>query len=364
MLTRSATANQSTEEIERVILRLYTFVKHRSTKRLKTRASDTEHHDLVFPSEYVVGETPEMIRVYEQMRRCLTGCVPVLIEGETGVGKEHLARIIHASSDRAAGPFVAVNCAAIPGELLEAELFGIGNGVATGVRGRPGKFAAAAGGTLFLDEIGEVAMRLQAKLLRALQENESQRVGSSHTTRHDARIITATNSDLRECVAAGKFRADLYYRVAAYVINVPSLRERTGDIPALVECFLKRFARESRKHIRGFTVGALNTLLRYRWEGNVRELENEMRRLVLVMPDGAAVDSTMMSEHILRETGGIADAEDAQSLNLRERTQHLERELINRALQEASGVRKHAARLLGITRNGLALKMRRLGLAE
>jgi transcriptional regulator with PAS, ATPase and Fis domain len=288
--------------------------------------------------------------------------VPVLLRGETGVGKEHLARLVHASSARRAGPFVAVNCAAIPAELMEAEMFGIAKGVATGVVERPGKFQLANGGTLFLDEIGDMPLALQAKLLRALQGGEIQPVGGA-PVRVDARLITATNSDLDERIEQGQFRGDLYYRVAGFVLRVPPLRERREDIPSLVQAMLGAFGRETGKSIPGITAEVRRALCGYAWPGNVRELENEVRRLVYLCRDGQTVDARMLSERIVVSAEGETDTAPS-SLRLEANVDHLERRLIRVALVRTGGKRSAAARLLGVSRNGLAMKMERLGLGD
>jgi DNA-binding NtrC family response regulator len=318
--------------------------------------------DLAFPEGYVAGDSPAMRALYAQMRPLLRGDLPVLLLGETGVGKELLARTLHDSSPRRRGPFVAINCAAIPADLLEAEMFGIGKGVATGVAERRGKFQMAEGGTLLLDEIGDMPPDLQAKLLRALQEKEVQPVGGAPAAL-DIRVIAATNSDLHRRMEEGRFRRDLYFRVAGFALRVPPLRERREDIPALVETFARAFAPEHGKSLRGVTVKALRTLVAYGWPGNVRELQHEVHRLVALCPPGEAIDSTMISPHILG-VGPDQGTGPADTLDLEKNVDALERRLISQALAQARGNRTRAARLLGISRNGLAIKMERLGLTE
>jgi transcriptional regulator with PAS, ATPase and Fis domain len=299
---------------------------------------------------------------YAQMRPLVQSDLPVLLLGETGVGKELLARILHDSSRRRGGPFVAVNCAASPADLLEAEMFGINKGIATGVVERRGKFQMAEGGTLLLDEIGDMPLELQAKLLRALQEKEVQPVGGAPVP-VDIRVIAATNSDLHRRLEDGRFRRDLYFRVAGFALRVPPLRERREDIPALVESFLRRFARESGRSTHGITVKALRALIEYAWPGNVRELEHEVRRLAYLGPEGQAIDSSMISPHIVAAAGEAGFAQPAlDTMDLERNVQALERRLIAQALEQAGGNRSRAARLLGISRNGLAIKMQRLKL--
>ena len=315
---------------------------------------------LRFLEGYCPGQSAAMERLYEQMCPLLQGDLPVLLLGETGVGKEQIAQALHASSSRADGPFVAVNCAAIPTDLLESEMFGIARGVASGVAERPGKFQLARGGTLFLDEIGEMPPFLQSKMLRALQGSEVQPVGGS-PVRVDVRVIAATNSDLDRKIDEGRFRRDLYYRVAGSVLRVPALRERREDVPELVQIFRAKFAAEIGKTIPGVTPPALRALTLHSWPGNVRELENEVRRLAYVCPHGQAIDTAMLSEHILLSPCEEA-TEPPSSLGIQDNVDHLERRLIRAALSRTAGRRAAAARLLGVSRNGLAIKMRRLGL--
>jgi transcriptional regulator with AAA-type ATPase domain len=319
--------------------------------------------ELCFPDGYVPGQSAAMVSLYGQMRPLLRGDLPVLLLGETGVGKEYLARILHLSSDRRRGPFVAINCAAIPSELLEAELFGIGKGIATGVVERPGKFQLAQAGTLFLDEIGEMPGDLQAKLLRALQEKEVQPVGSGPVS-VDIRVVAATNSDLQARMEDGRFRKDLYYRVAGFALHVPSLRERRDDLPVLVDQLVQGFAREAGKTVAGVTVRALRVLMEHTWPGNVRELQHELRRVVYQCPDGQAIDSTMLSPNLAaRPLPAEAPPAAGESLEIDEHVRGLEVRLIQQALARSGGNRTQAAALLGISRNGLAIKMERLGIA-
>ena len=317
---------------------------------------------LVFPEDYLPGRSPAILALYAEMRPLVLGDMPVLLLGETGVGKEQVAHILHASSRRRLGPFVAVNCAAIPTELLEAEMFGIGRGVATGVTERRGKFQLAEGGTLFLDEIGEMPRALQAKLLRALEGREIQPVGGVAVAA-DVRVIAATNSDLDRRMNDGEFRRDLYYRLAGLVLQVPPLRERREDIPELVDVFLLAATREAGRSIRGITAEAQRALALYPWPGNVRELEHEVRRLAYLCPEGQEIQCGMLSERILHSSGPEADL-TLSTLDLESNLERLERRLIKVALGRTSGKRAAAARLLGISRNGLAIKMERLGLVH
>jgi DNA-binding NtrC family response regulator len=349
------------EEVEillRTLLALLRRLRPRALAPTPARRADAP--GLVFPEGYVLGDSPAMRSLHAQMRPLAQGDLPVLVLGETGVGKEFLAHILHDSSRRRRGPFVAVNCAAIPADLLEAEMFGIGRGVATGVTERRGKFQAAEGGSLFLDEIGDMPLALQAKLLRALQEKEVQPVGGAPVS-VDIRVIAATNSDLHRRMEDGRFRRDLYFRLAGFVLRVPPLRERREDVPGLVERLMRTCARDTGRALHGVTVKALRTLVAYAWPGNVRELEHEVRRLVYLCPDGEAIDSTMISPHVRAAAPEVAAAEPApDTLDLAAQVDALEQRLIREALARAAGNRSQAARLLGISRNGLAIKMERL----
>jgi DNA-binding NtrC family response regulator len=349
------------ESLLRVVVRLLDLLS--AERRTSQRAQDRERPpDLRFPEAFVPGVSPTMEDLYREMRPLCRGDLPVLIVGETGVGKEHVARILHASSERAAGPFVAMNCAAVPADLLEAEMFGIADGAATGVRGRRGRLEEARGGTLFLDEIGDMSLGLQAKLLRALQEKEVQPVGG-RAVAVDLRIIAATNKDLPDEVERGRFRPDLYYRVAGAVLTVPPLRERREDIPPLVDRFLRDAAEAAGHAVRGLTVKALHALVAYPWPGNVRELEHEVQRLVSACPPDFAIDSTMLPARLLA-TPPLTEAEPGRSLRLDRHVLDLERRLIRQALERAGGSQRKAAVLLGISRNALARKRRRLGFIE
>lgn len=325
---------------------------------------------LVFPSGYVVGRSEAARRLFEQMEHLVLDDLPVLITGETGVGKELAARILHDSSPRSRAPLVAINCAAIPTELLEAELFGIGERVATGVAGRRGKFRDADGGTLLLDEISEMPVELQAKLLRVLQEGIVEPVGAPRT-RIDVRLLAATNSDIRSQVKDGRFRQDLFFRLAGYVLEIPPLRDRRDDIPVFVEHLIRTCSRALGKSVRGISVRALRMLIEYDWPGNVRELENQIRRLVCLCPEGASIDSALVSVGHERqapeepEPGGPSSSAAPAAADgpaLRSRTdldlQAVEREVICEALRRAGGNQVHAARLLGVSRYTLRRRMR------
>jgi DNA-binding NtrC family response regulator len=321
--------------------------------------------DLRLPPGMVVGSSVVMAGLLAQLRALARSDLSVLLTGETGTGKELFARLIHDSSPRAAGPFIAINCAAIPAELLEYELFGIGGRVATGVDAREGFFVQAHGGTLFLDEIGDLPERLQPKLLRALQEREVLAVGGAVPRKVDVRAVAASNRDLERLVKEGLFRADLFYRLRGIELRLPPLRERREDLPALLLAFAARAAAKYGKRIHGVSRRALSALTSHAWPGNVRELETLIERAVLLCPDGG----TLQREHL-----GIVAADQAERIpaeppvaspvpgagTLQAQVDAVEREAILRALASAEGNKSKAARMLGITRNGLALKMDRL----
>jgi transcriptional regulator with PAS, ATPase and Fis domain len=279
----------------------------------------------------------------------------VLVYGESGTGKEFIVRLIHEQSPRASQPFVSVNCAALTETLLESELFGHVRGAFTGaVRDKPGLFEVAGSGTLFLDEIGEVAPTVQAKLLRALQEREIRRVGAERNIRVHARVIAATNRDLRAAVTAGTFREDLYFRLGAFVITVPPLRDRREDIPALAHAFLKRAATRLKKDVTSISPDAMTALMSYRWPGNVRELEHAIERAVIVSSGSSIKVRELPPEVSQKLRHKFAD----DSLDLKAQ----ERALIERALDRYRGNRKQAAEALKISTVTLWRKMKDYGL--
>ena len=303
--------------------------------------------------------------VFRAIGRLSHSSMTVLITGESGAGKEVVARALHRSSPRSKAPFIALNMAAIPRELMESELFGHERGAFTGALAtRSGRFEQADGGTLFLDEIGELPLLLQAKLLRALQQGEVQRVGSDTPIIVDVRVIAATNRNLREEVSEGRFREDLYYRLNVIGVEVPSLRERREDIPMLATAFLERFALANRKEIKGFTPQAMDALLKYSWPGNVRELENAVERAAILclgeyisereLPMAVSSAPKNNDAPTLAELQGAA-GEEPISMTLDE----MERAAILRTLQDTGDNKSEAARRLGITRATLHNKLRR-----
>jgi DNA-binding NtrC family response regulator/predicted hydrocarbon binding protein len=338
----------------------------------------------------VVGVSAGFNAVCQMVRRVADSEASVLFLGESGVGKEVLARSLHRISPRGQGPFVAINCAAIPEQLIESELFGVERGAFTGAaQSRPGRFERASGGTLFLDEIGILGWTAQGKLLRALQEREIERVGDTKTRKVDVRVVAATNLDLRREVAEGRFREDLYYRLNVFPVRVPPLRERREDIPIFLNHCLRKFNARDRRRVTGFTARAVDAMLTYHWPGNIRELENMVERGVILAPDGGSIDTVHMfvgDEQVnaavlgvSREgmlTAGAEDIppparpvdrvarkfsnllhgvrEDGNDASLEE----IETLLMRQAVAQSGGNLSAAARLLGITRAKLEYRLR------
>jgi nitrogen regulation protein NR(I) len=331
------------------------------------------------PSDVLVGRCPAMQEVYKAVGRVAGQDVTVLITGESGTGKELVARAVYQHSRRAAGPFLAINCAAIPETLLESELFGHEKGAFTGAeRRRVGKFEQCSGGTLFLDEIGDMAPLTQAKILRVLQDQQFERVGGEQTIRTDVRLIAATNRELERLVGTGQFRSDLYFRLNVFTIRLPPLRDRGDDLPLLVDHFLRRFSRELGKDVRAASPDALRLLAQYHWPGNVRELQSVLKQALLhatgplLLPDFLPVP--------LRGNGTAQDARPGASWKdlsrfieqrLEAGTQNLYAEwqavtdpqLFTHVLQRTGGNLSWAARVLGMNRSTLRIKLRALGLS-
>jgi len=311
------------------------------------------------PATEIVGDSPAMRQVLALVSKVAGARSTVLVEGETGTGKELVARAIHAASPRRDRLFVAVNCAALSEGILESELFGHKRGAFTGATAdHKGLFEVADGGTIFLDEISETTAALQAKLLRVLQEGEVRPVGESRPRSVDVRVIAATNRMLEDEVKAGRFREDLYYRLRVFPIRIPPLRDRAEDIPALARFLVRRLAEEQKKPVGELSPDALALLMHYPFPGNVRELANELERAILLAPPGAPVTADLLSDEL--QAAGENAGEVPGALELRKST--FEREEITAALQRAGGVKTRAAEELGITYRGLLKKMRRLGM--
>jgi len=322
----------------------------------------------------IVGQSPQMQEIFKIIEKVADTPSTVLITGESGTGKELIATALHEGSSRRNKPLIRINCAAIPKDLMESELFGYERGAFTGaVTSKPGRFELADGGTLFLDEIAEIPVEMQVKILRALQESEFERVGGIKTTRVDVRLIAATNRNLELEIEAGRFRKDLYYRLAVVPIVLPALRERQSDIPMLTHHFIEKYNRKLNKKIEGISDEALALLQAYAWPGNIRELENLMER-VLLFADGPKIAAKDLPDQIRQaavETPAAASttadgtpAETGLKDIVRMKSAALEKDLIAKALDETGGNVTRAARLLQISRKSLQTKMKEFGLRD
>lgn len=306
--------------------------------------------------EGMLGTSPQMQEVFSSIRKVATTEVPVLIAGESGTGKELVARAIHRNSSRKEGPFVIINCSAIPETLLESELFGHEKGAFTGAHiQRKGRFEMAQGGTLFLDEIGELSLPLQVKLLRFLQEQKIERVGGREPIVVDTRVLAATNKDLTQALKEGKFREDLYYRLRVVTVSLPPLRERGEDILLLATSLLQRYVHENKKKITGFTPQAIQTLKTYSWPGNVREIENRIKRAV-IMAEGQKVTPADMELDFLYSK--------YEGKGLKGAWETLEKDLIQNALSKNKGNIAKTAEELGVSRPTLYNLMEKLGIGK
>jgi DNA-binding NtrC family response regulator len=345
------------------------------TQVVQLRSSIAEKENL--PAD-MIGTSPGFMRAFELLRQASNSHITVLLLGETGVGKELFARAVHAMGVRSKEPFVAVNCAAIPNDLVESELFGVERGAYTGALvSRPGRFERADGGTLFLDEVGELPLPAQSKLLRVLQEGEIERVGDNRTRRVNVRMVAATNTELHRLVKEGRFRADLYYRLNPFQIQIPPLRERKEDISFLAKRFLEKHSTIHGKKLRGFTDKAKRALLTYGWPGNIRELQNMVERGVILAPSGTRIEV----DHLFTSPGDSAQTQEfglgldgKLDLNPWETGKELceavfngvmtldqvEALLIETAVDKAHGNLSSASRMLGLTRPQLAYRLKRL----
>ena len=325
----------------------------------------------------ITGTSPGFRAAYELLKRAAGSHITVLLQGETGVGKEVFARSLHEMGPRCSKPFVAVNCAAIPAELVESELFGVEKGAYTGALvSRPGRFERADGGTLFLDEIGDLPLSAQAKLLRVLQDGEIERLGDQKTRKINVRLVAATNANLAQLVKEGRFRSDLYYRLNAYQIVIPPLRERKQDIPLLAKHFLAKHTAIHGKKLRGFTDKAKRALLAYPWPGNIRELQNAVERGVILAPGGTRIEVSHLflscndvqpQEFGLDSTGGLDVNRWEAGKDLRDAVfngaltlDQVEAMLLETAVDQARGNLSSAARMLGLTRPQIAYRLKRL----
>jgi two-component system nitrogen regulation response regulator GlnG len=331
-------------------------------------------------NDQLLGRSPSMLEVYKAIGRVASQDVTVLVRGESGTGKELIARAIYHHSRRAGGPFLAVNCAAIPDTLLESDLFGHEKGAFTGAdRMRVGKFEQCSGGTLFLDEIGDMSPLVQSKVLRILQEQRFERVGGNQTIKTDVRIIAATNRDLEAMVADGTYRPDLYYRLNGYSIDLPPLRERGDDIVLLTEQFIARYARELEKEVHGVSPQALEALIAYPWPGNIRELQGVIKKALIQATGPVVVPEFLPNEVLAAQKNSAArderlppsdlaafldeklhsDADNVYGQSL----EMMERYLLARVLRLTGGNQSKAARILGITRGNLRNKLHTLGMS-
>ncbi|BEC89824.1 TPA: sigma-54-dependent response regulator transcription factor ZraR [Escherichia coli] len=318
-----------------------------------THSIDAETPAVTASQFGMVGKSPAMQHLLSEIALVAPSEATVLIHGDSGTGKELVARAIHASSARSEKPLVTLNCAALNESLLESELFGHEKGAFTGAdKRREGRFVEADGGTLFLDEIGDISPMMQVRLLRAIQEREVQRVGSNQTISVDVRLIAATHRDLAAEVNAGRFRQDLYYRLNVVAIEVPSLRQRREDIPLLAGHFLQRFAERNRKAVKGFTPQAMDLLIHYDWPGNIRELENAVERAVVLLT-GEYISEHELPLAIASTPIPLGQSQDIQPLV------EVEKEVILAALEKTGGNKTEAARQLGITRKTLLAKLSR-----
>lgn len=317
----------------------------------------------------IVGKSDRMAKVFSLIKKVCDTDTTVLIRGESGTGKELIAQALHYEGARRNGPFIAVNCGAIPGELLESELFGHEKGAFThAIRTRMGRFELAHGGTVFLDEISEMSPMLQVKLLRVLQERKFERIGGTRTIQSDFRVVAATNRDLDQEVAAGRFREDLYYRLNVIPIEAPPLRERKGDIALLIDYFIDKCNRVRQKKISGVAPEAMRQLLQYPWPGNVRELENTVERMV-ILAAGRELTAEDLPDRLLGTLPAATAAQDVHEIPgegffLNEVVADFEKRLIVQALDQTAWVRNRAAKLLNVNRTTLIEKMKRFGLMQ
>src|SRR5262245_53443236 len=314
-----------------------------------------------------LAASPQMVRIRQQILQIAPVDVPVFIYGESGVGKEVVARMIHMRSSRRHLPFVKVNCAALPGELLESELFGFEQGAFTGaVRSKPGKFELANKGTIFLDEIAEMSPHLQAKLLHVLQDHQYSRLGGRHLVEVDVRVLAATNVDIQEAMKSGRLREDLYYRLNVLSINVPPLRERTTEIPLLFRHFLNKYAEKFQKELPVPSEHLMEAAMRYPWPGNLRELENFVKRYVILEDDEGSFRELVEMAAARQRTSPREEPAPARQQGLKALVRGLkdeaEMEAIADALEKTHWCRKDAARMLGISYKALLYKIRQFNL--
>ena len=341
------------DELELVIQRAL------NSRRIETENVNLhEQIDRKYGLENLIGESSTMRQLFETVQQVAPSRATVLITGETGTGKELIAKAIHNLSPRKNGPFIAVHAAALPSTLLESELFGHEKGAFTGaVERRIGRFELADGGTLFLDEVSELEPPIQVKLLRVLEERAFERVGGAKTLQVDVRLVAATNKNLKKLVTEGKFRDDLFYRLSVVAVDLPPLRERRDDIPLLIKAFLDEFGRENNKQVRELTPEALNVLLAYDWPGNVRELRNAIEQMVVL-----ARAERLTVRDVPAAIRGSADLSKINVVRAGMTVEEAERQLIVQALKETEGNRTKAAQKIGISRRTLHRKLKEFGI--
>ncbi len=384
------TVGQHRDETWQIVARPRPELDHRCTlaairkliataRTLDQFRRDEKQRAALWPAEELEGDA-ESLWISEQSsellriaRRIANAPLPVLLTGETGTGKEMLARVIHRASDRADGPLQPFNCTAVPRDMLESQLFGYRKGAFTGAETAfGGVIRAAGGGTLFLDEIGDVTLDVQPKLLRFLEQQEVHPLGEPHPVKVDVRIIAATNGNLDELVAQSRFREDLLYRLKGLHLHLPPLRERREEIPALAQHYIRKFGDEQRKGQLTLSDDALEYLLLYAWPGNIRQLANEVRRMIALAEANSTLTPALLSPEILASRRTIAVAPSVTEPEIRLRldqplpiaVETLEQTLVRRALERSHGRVEEAARMLGISRKGLFLKRRRWGLQQ
>lgn len=313
----------------------------------------------------IIGSSAPMQKIYDIVRTVAPTTTTVLVQGETGTGKELVARAVHNGSPRKDNPFIKINCAAIPENLLESELFGFEKGAFTGaLHKKIGRFEQAHGGTLFLDEIGDLPRDMQAKLLRVIQDQEFERVGGLRTVKVDVRLVAATNRDLRKDVENGDFREDLYYRINVVPLELPPLRERKDDIPSLASFFLHKFNRKLERSVEDLDPDVMDRFMDYHWPGNIREMENLLERLVLLAPEGRIRLEDLPPDVSQADGSGKGSDYGAFKEVIRAKTESMEREMIENVLSLCDGNVTQASRRLGLSRKALQLKMIKYGLRK
>jgi DNA-binding NtrC family response regulator len=350
-------------KLDEILITIQRALEHRDLKRENVNLRNQLKKKYQF--ENIIGDSESIQKIFETVEKVADTDSTILILGESGTGKELIAKAIHYNSYRREGPFVPVNCAAIPSELLESELFGHEKGAFTNaIRTRIGRFELANGGTLFLDEIGDMSPNLQSKLLRVLQERQFDRVGGIKTIRTDIRVIAATHQNLKKGVEEGKFREDLYYRLNVIPIEVPPLRKRVSDIPLLVHHFIDQFNKSKKREIQDIDVEALKRLMLYPWPGNVRELENVIERVVILSSqDILTVDDLPEKFQSLGEANqGVSMGIPEEGISLDSAVSEFEKTLILQALNKTGWVKNKAAQLLNLNRTTLIEKIKRQNL--